>query len=569
MLIFCPGIQRSGSTWAFNVVRALTAITGESWSSVFASDSIDLANKVQDWNQNLIIKMHRVDAPTARIISLTSSPCIMTWRDPRDALVSASNAIASDLPSTFQAIAADCASFVSLLDANPPHLLLIYENDFTATEATIKDIASALKIPASTDEIRSIFNSLTRENILRSIAEWSDDQIDQGTFITQVDLATHWHKDHIGDGKVGKWSEQLPSDWMRFADAAFRGIHEYVCGKTPQLVMRCPPELLEPKNTEAGELIRASLFALPSGNWEMTIPVHTDSDCDALVDVVIESGETVSSRAVRASNARKPIRLRFDVRDTASGIMLVVRGTDVGVGLGEAQLSRLDGTVRSRSDSVRTVTSRVTPENSALQHEELRNARADRETALAFAREWRQALERSESERQAEIERAARIAEAAQAMELDYGNRVALLEARIAQMRAEADEAHTALSEAVTMHAAERTASDRRIDELVNLLKAERDERQNTLSARQAEALLADEQKRRQAAETLLKALEAEGAEREARFAALEASLASTHRALGEATVTRDQALAEYRSLTENSRYLKARRALLRIIGRG
>lgn len=143
----------------------------------------------------------------------------------------------------------------------------------------------------------------------------------------------------------------------------------------------------------------------------------------------------------------------------------------------------------------------------------------------------------------------------------DENGRAALFDSRLTQLRAEADEAHAALREAVARHAAERAAADQRYDDVIRLLQTERPGARPGLQ-------MPEDPARRQTAETLLEALEAEGVEREHRIAALEASLEAAHRALAEAGASRDQALAEYRNIMENSRYMKARRALLRILGK-
>ena len=61
-------------------------------------------------------------------------------------------------------------------------------------------------------------------------------------------------------------------------------------------------------------------------------------------------------------------------------------------------------------------------------------------------------------------------------------------------------------------------------------------------------------------------AIEHEGIAREQRVAALESALAGAQQAAAEAEAARDAALATYKAIVDNSRYLKARRAIIRLL---
>lgn len=201
----------------------------------------------------------------------------------------------------------------------------------------------------------------------------------------------------------------------------------------------------------------------------------------------------------------------------------------------------------------------------------------------------------------------------------DHRARTELLQNRITQLRAESDDIQNAAREQSAKHAAERAAADARYDQLVHLvglarneelellragyeqwlealrraateterlvqtldserqaqqesvqtvLKAEQNQREAEVGQRAAELALSGERTRRSTAETLLQALEGEGVAREQRVAALELALAEAQRALNDASSEHEHALASYKSIMENSRYMKARRVLLRLLGR-
>ncbi len=155
----------------------------------------------------------------------------------------------------------------------------------------------------------------------------------------------------------------------------------------------------------------------------------------------------------------------------------------------------------------------------------------------------------------------------------------ALLNDRLVQLRAEADAAHAdaqeacaeagaACAEAEAARAAaqalmsERADTTGRYDEIIRLLNTEMshiraDYGQRVAGLAQAERLLFEERERRVAGEVILRALEAEGVEREQRFAALETAFSE-----------QQSMLAEYKSIVENSRYLRLRGILLNILKR-
>ncbi len=86
MIAIIAGMQRSGSTFSFNVVRKLLEARGG--VTVFSTDAFDEALDASMDSSNLIIKTHAPDHLTNWLLKKNVLPCICTIRKPEDAIAS-------------------------------------------------------------------------------------------------------------------------------------------------------------------------------------------------------------------------------------------------------------------------------------------------------------------------------------------------------------------------------------------------------------------------------------------------------------------------------------------------
>lgn len=86
MIAIIAGMQRSGSTFSFNVVRELLKARGG--VSVFSTNAFDEALDASMNSNNLIIKTHAPDHFTNLLLKKNALPCICTIRKPEDAIAS-------------------------------------------------------------------------------------------------------------------------------------------------------------------------------------------------------------------------------------------------------------------------------------------------------------------------------------------------------------------------------------------------------------------------------------------------------------------------------------------------
>ncbi|BBJ22920.1 hypothetical protein [Candidatus Nitrotoga sp. AM1P] len=86
MIAIIAGMQRSGSTFSFNVARELLEARGG--VSVFSTNAFDEALDASMNSNNLIIKTHAPDHFTNLLLKKNALPCICTIRKPEDAIAS-------------------------------------------------------------------------------------------------------------------------------------------------------------------------------------------------------------------------------------------------------------------------------------------------------------------------------------------------------------------------------------------------------------------------------------------------------------------------------------------------
>lgn len=86
MIVFLAGMQRSGSTFSFNVTRDLLAARGSVYQEPFSSIS-DVVQRAGDAD-HIIAKAHQADDMTVKLIKHGAIRAVCTVRRPEDAIAS-------------------------------------------------------------------------------------------------------------------------------------------------------------------------------------------------------------------------------------------------------------------------------------------------------------------------------------------------------------------------------------------------------------------------------------------------------------------------------------------------
>jgi hypothetical protein len=337
MIILCLGLPSSASTWAFNIVRALLAPKNPDMLGVFAETAEAFQQAVPPGTRDVILKAHTLDDVLFRAIEASDSPAIITWRDPRDAAVSMTQRTGIDVRSSATDIQRSAACVLSLMQLKRKnHLTLDYADDFMNRIETIRDIAKCLKVPAPPALVDRLFKSLKTDSLRNSLSGWSKSLGAEATFNSHVDMKTHWHKDHIGDGKSDKWKDIATTD-AEMLDVCLGGYAAAFNGDDPDIKLlwdRLAWGVYEYRQVEHFDPIkshtRMAPIHLPRGWWQAEFEVTTlPAASDRIFEISLTGGDKVlARRLIIASKKAQPLKLTFEHLHPNLALFLKCSGVD-------------------------------------------------------------------------------------------------------------------------------------------------------------------------------------------------------------------------------------------------
>jgi hypothetical protein len=214
-IVICLGLYSSGSTWVFNVVREiwLAEVDAATTASAFKSLCLDTEAELPLDTfeaRRITLKTHIPSDMSSdellRLIAVCRGPVILTVRDPRDAIVSAMRRFRVSFDVALGAIALNAQAILQLAGLREVSVLR-YEDGAIGSPGIFDHITSLLgatlrpglreKILSSLapDAVRSTIDRLCASGVITNARPW--------------DPETHWHFDHIGDGRVGKYVGEL------------------------------------------------------------------------------------------------------------------------------------------------------------------------------------------------------------------------------------------------------------------------------------------------------------------------------------------------------------------------
>ena len=166
MIVLLTGMGRSGSTWAFNVAKALLsretlAITGEYNNAVGAAIAA-LDPRVE----HHLIKAHMVDSIGHMLIRHRMCRTLCTWREPLDCIASSMEAFGSAFENTV-ALARGGLAFLDLQSRVGGILFVAYDDIVTRPPDMIRAIADYLGCPADDAEVQRIAALFSKDNVAR------------------------------------------------------------------------------------------------------------------------------------------------------------------------------------------------------------------------------------------------------------------------------------------------------------------------------------------------------------------------------------------------------------------
>jgi hypothetical protein len=196
VLILSAGMERSASTWLYNVIRFLIKESNHYSNDIkfgWIDDISPYIDTMMVSKKSLVIKVHNYD----EIIAEKSDLIFYSYRDLRDVLASLKRKF--DTKPSF-----DLAESLIKRDQiwrDVANYSMRYENMLLDKENEIESIAYCLGI-----------NDVNPELVLSQINNLSYESSGQKNKIYHKDNL--FHKGHITDGREGSWSKELSAEFV-------------------------------------------------------------------------------------------------------------------------------------------------------------------------------------------------------------------------------------------------------------------------------------------------------------------------------------------------------------------
>jgi hypothetical protein len=219
MIVLCAGMQRSASTWQYDVVSHLVEHhrdgrrlgffeTGQEFEQYLLSHS--------DFISPCVMKTHRADASYVELLREGRAVAVYSYRDLRDVAFSLAHKCACSFTEVVERRGGlhDCLEDDRFWTAQPRTLVQRYEDLSSDPVGGINAIASHLGIPLEVGEAEAVAEQFCLRANTRRAATLKQQLTDSGVDLEDSanahrhDGLTLLHWNHIREGKVGGWREQ-------------------------------------------------------------------------------------------------------------------------------------------------------------------------------------------------------------------------------------------------------------------------------------------------------------------------------------------------------------------------
>jgi GR25 family glycosyltransferase involved in LPS biosynthesis/tetratricopeptide (TPR) repeat protein len=214
-LFFCCGQHGSGSTWLFNLVREICRAERLDFVSCHRESAARLPRDGLG-SRLLVVKSHNPMPDLRALIAGSAAPAVITVRDPRDAVVSYMqrfpHSLAIGFDEALEAIEYSAQALLALSRLRDMPVFR-YEDGFIGRAATFDRIAALLGTRPTGERRADILAGLAPDAVRRTISSLEAAGAIRGEAVW--DPETQWHANHVGDGKVGKFSRLLSLQQQR------------------------------------------------------------------------------------------------------------------------------------------------------------------------------------------------------------------------------------------------------------------------------------------------------------------------------------------------------------------
>lgn len=209
MIVIVAGMQRSGSTFAYNVVRSFLETRGG--VSTFATDTLHELCREKTLTQHAVVKSHSPDEIISGLLRKNGLPCICTIRKPEDAIASWMSVFGFSLEESI-------VTYKQWLgwhrEMHPYMLNIKYEDIDKFPYLVTRNISKYLLRQSNYIESAKICRKNNKKNIFNATNEMKiDGKIDIG--FSFYDKDTFYHRRHISSLKSRKASEVISDENLK------------------------------------------------------------------------------------------------------------------------------------------------------------------------------------------------------------------------------------------------------------------------------------------------------------------------------------------------------------------
>jgi hypothetical protein len=205
--IFCAGLPRSASTWAFNIAAALARLSGPRThvTMVYSDGNGSSEDRMLLQEGIVLVKTHMPSPVLSSAAAWSGASVLLTIRDPRDSVASLMGQFGFGFAEAVRAASASASALLQLARSCTP-LLLKYEDGFTSGSDGIDAIASFLGFEITEDIRTELAGEFSREAVSKLVGETKFKEMpDGGLPLPEVNPESQWHPNHVGDGSIRKF----------------------------------------------------------------------------------------------------------------------------------------------------------------------------------------------------------------------------------------------------------------------------------------------------------------------------------------------------------------------------
>lgn len=206
-IIVC-GMQRSGSTMLFNLVRNLVNLSNNEINTFFETD-FGYNNILKIDHHSLIKKTHNFSPYIAKQIKRKKIIAFFTHRDIRDVMVSViQKGWVKNIDEWIENGRLKAIANNAILWAKTKNMIVLSYTDLMQNrEKCVQTIAETLNIKLTSEQISPIINSSNIEQVREQIKDMARN--------SKINTESQLHHNHIADAETGKWKNFFSPEEIR------------------------------------------------------------------------------------------------------------------------------------------------------------------------------------------------------------------------------------------------------------------------------------------------------------------------------------------------------------------